>query len=134
MYPTCLEAALKLKELAYVNANGYPAGEMKHGPIALISEACPTVAFCADAVTYDKVISNIMETKSRQGKVIAIGYEGASRLEEIADDVFYIPETVDEFSPILATVFGQLFAYYIAKECGAEIDQPRNLAKSVTVE
>ncbi|MBS0654542.1 MAG: glutamine--fructose-6-phosphate transaminase (isomerizing) [Verrucomicrobia bacterium] len=134
MYPTALEAALKLKEIAYVNANGYPAGEMKHGPIALIDEECPTVALCADKVTFDKLLSNLMEVKARHGKVIAIAHEGAKGLENTVDEVIYVPDTTDELAPILSTVAAQLFAYYVAKERGAEIDRPRNLAKSVTVE
>ena len=134
MYPTSLEGALKLKELAYINANGYPAGEMKHGPIALINEDCPTVALCADKVTYDKLLSNLMEVKSRHGKVIVIAQEGSRGLQDIADETIFIPDTYDEFAPILATVACQLFAYYMAKLRGAEIDKPRNLAKSVTVE
>lgn len=134
MFPTALEGALKLKEIAYVNANGYPAGEMKHGPIALISETCPTVALCADKVTYEKLISNLMEAKARHGKIIAIVHEGAQGIETVADDVIYVPDTVDEFAPILTTVATQLFAYYMAKDRGADIDKPRNLAKSVTVE
>ncbi len=134
MFPTALEGALKLKEIAYVNANGYPAGEMKHGPIALINETCPTVALCADKVTYDKLISNLMEAKARHGKIIAIVHEGAKGIETVADDVIYVPDTYDEFAPIITTVATQLFAYYVAKERGADIDKPRNLAKSVTVE
>ncbi|MDB6081308.1 MAG: glmS, partial [Chlamydiia bacterium] len=125
--------ALKLKEIAYVNANGYPAGEMKHGPIALINEDCPTVALCADKVTFDKLISNLMEVKSRHGKIIAITHDRKA-LEGIADDIIVIPKTYDELSPICASVACQLFAYYAARERGAEIDKPRNLAKSVTVE
>lgn len=134
MYPTALEGALKLKEIAYVNANGYPAGEMKHGPIALINENCPTIALCADKTTYDKLISNLMEVKARNGKVIAIAHEGAKGLEGVADDIIYVPDTYDEFAPIISTVVTQLLAYYMARERGADIDKPRNLAKSVTVE
>lgn len=136
MFPTSLEGALKLKEIAYVNANGYAAGEMKHGPIALINEECPTVALCADKVTYDKLLSNLMEVKSRHGKIIAIAQEGAGAkgLEKIADDLILVPETLDELAPIMVTVACQLFAYYVARIRGAEIDKPRNLAKSVTVE
>jgi glucosamine--fructose-6-phosphate aminotransferase (isomerizing) len=134
MYPTALEGALKLKEIAYVNANGYPAGEMKHGPIALINEMCPTVAFCADAYTFPKMLSNLMEVKARSGKVLAIAHEGAHEIESIVDDVIWIPPTLDELAPIASTVAGQLFAYHVASERGTEIDQPRNLAKSVTVE
>ncbi len=134
MYPTALEGALKLKEIAYVNANGYPAGEMKHGPIALINAQCPTVAFCADKVTYPKIISNLMEVQARSGPVLAIAPTGAAEIAAIADDVIWVPPTIDELSPIISTVAGQLLAYHIARERGAEIDQPRNLAKSVTVE
>ncbi len=134
MFPTALEGALKLKEIAYVNANGYPAGEMKHGPIALINETCPTVALCADKVTYDKLISNLMEAKARNGKIIAIAHEGAKGIDHVADDIIYVPDTCDEFAPIITTVATQLLAYYMAKDRGADIDKPRNLAKSVTVE
>lgn len=134
MYPACLEGALKLKEISYINANGYPAGEIKHGPIALICENCPTVALCADYMTYDKVLSNLMEIKARNGKVIAIASKKDSQLEEIADDVIYVPASSDPLAVIPVTVAGQLLAYYIAQIKGAEIDQPRNLAKSVTVE
>lgn len=134
MFPTSLEGALKLKEISYINANGYAAGEMKHGPIALINEECPTVALCANRMTYDKLISNLMEIKARHGKIIAIAEEGQDQIEKIADDVIYVPQSIDELASILTTVVTQLLAYYIAKERGADIDQPRNLAKSVTVE
>ena len=134
MFPTTLEAALKLKEIAYINANGYPAGEMKHGPIALINEECPTVALCADKVTYDKLISNLMEIRARHGKVIVIAPEGILGLDHVCDDAIIVPDTYDEFAPILSSVAAQFFAYYVAKERGAEIDKPRNLGKSVTVE
>lgn len=134
MYPTALEGALKLKEISYINAVGYPAGEMKHGPIALINPECPTVALCGNKQTYDKLLSNLMEVKARKGPVIAIVEEGQKGYEGVADDTIVIPETIDELSAILTTVVTQLFAYYIAYERGAEIDQPRNLAKSVTVE
>ncbi|MFZ0565850.1 MAG: glutamine--fructose-6-phosphate transaminase (isomerizing) [Chlamydiales bacterium] len=134
MYPTALECALKLKEIAYVNANGYPAGEMKHGPIALIDRTCPTVAFCADSVTFSKMLSNLMEIKARNGQILAIAQEGSYDIAKIADDVIFVPKTIDELTPLPSTVVGQLFAYYVAHERGTEIDQPRNLAKSVTVE
>lgn len=134
MFPTALEGALKLKEIAYVNANGYPAGEMKHGPIALINDQCLTVAFCSDSVTYPKILSNLMETKARNGKIIAIASESSRELFSVADDILLVPPTIDELAPLPATVVGQLFAYFIAKERGCEIDKPRNLAKSVTVE
>jgi glucosamine--fructose-6-phosphate aminotransferase (isomerizing) len=134
MYPTSLEGALKLKEISYINANGYPAGEMKHGPIALINENCLTVALCTNKMTYEKLLSNLMEIKARQGPIFAIAEEGQKGLEKIADDTIYIPQTIDELATILTTVVTQLFAYYVAKERGTDIDQPKNLAKSVTVE
>lgn len=134
MYPTALEGALKLKEISYVNANGYPAGEMKHGPIALISPECPTVALCANSATYDKILSNLNEVKARNGKVIAIAMSGSEGLESVTDEIITIPRTTDGLAPILTTVVTQLFAYYVALNRGADIDQPRNLAKSVTVE
>ncbi|MGM0440499.1 MAG: glutamine--fructose-6-phosphate transaminase (isomerizing) [Chlamydiota bacterium] len=135
MYPTCLEGALKLKEISYINANAYPAGEMKHGPIALINESCPTVAFCANQQTYEKILSNMMEIKARNGAVVAIVPESSEGLNEnVADDFIVVPVVCDELATIPSSVAGQLLAYYIAYEKGAEIDQPRNLAKSVTVE
>lgn len=134
MYPAALEGALKLKEISYINANGYPAGEMKHGPIALISEDCPTVALCANIATLEKMHSNLMEVKSRNGLVVAVVEEGVSLFDDIADAILRVPKTVDELSVIPATVVTQLFAYFIAKKRGLDIDRPRNLAKSVTVE
>lgn len=134
MYPTCLEGALKLKEISYINANGYPAGEIKHGPIALISENCPTVALCADRMTYDKLLSNLMEIKARHGKILGVATKKDPHLEEILDDVIYVPSSSDELVVIPVTVALQLLAYYIAQIRGSDIDHPRNLAKSVTVE
>lgn len=134
MYPASLEGALKLKEISYVNANGYPAGEMKHGPIALISPECPTVALCANAQTFDKMKSNLMEVKARHGLIIAIAEKDQRGLEGIADEIIRIPNVIDELAIVPVSVATQLLAYYIAKERGADIDQPRNLAKSVTVE
>ncbi|MDF2550398.1 MAG: glmS [Chlamydiales bacterium] len=134
MYPASLEGALKLKEISYINANGYPAGELKHGPIALISESCPTIALAANKQTLDKLISNLMEIKARGGPIIAIAEEGMDAISQVADDVIFVPQTIDPLSAIVSIVATQLFAYYVAKERGAEIDQPRNLAKSVTVE
>jgi glucosamine--fructose-6-phosphate aminotransferase (isomerizing) len=134
MYPTALEGALKLKEISYINANGYPAGELKHGAIALINEDCPTVVVCGNKQTYDKVVNNLMEVKVRNGKILAIAEERQAGIEEIAEDVFFIPNTIDELAAIPSAVVMQLLSYYIAKERGANIDQPRNLAKSVTVE
>jgi glucosamine--fructose-6-phosphate aminotransferase (isomerizing) len=134
MYPTCLEGALKLKEISYTNANGYPAGEIKHGPIALISENCPTIALCADHMTYEKLLGNLMEIKARNGKILAIAAKKDKYLEEIVDDVLYIPASSDELAVVPVTVAMQLLAYYIAQIRGSDIDHPRNLAKSVTVE
>lgn len=134
MYPTALEAALKLKEISYINANGYPAGELKHGPIALINETCPTVALCANKTTLQKTLSNIQEVRARKGHVIAIVEEEEDELLGIADDLLYQPKTIDPLAPILTAVVTQLFAYQVAYERKCEIDQPRNLAKSVTVE
>lgn len=134
MYPVSLEGALKLKEISYINAVGYPAGEIKHGPIALINPCCPTVALCANQQTFDKIKSNLMEIKARKGAILAIIEENQRGVTSIVDDVIKIPETIDALAPILVTVVTQLIAYYIAIERGTEIDQPRNLAKSVTVE
>jgi glucosamine--fructose-6-phosphate aminotransferase (isomerizing) len=134
MYITSLEAALKLKEISYVNANGYPAGELKHGAIALINPRFPVVAFCANLQTKDKILSNLMEVKARGAPILAFAPEGMSEVGKLADDVFWLPPTIDELSPFISTVAGQLLAYFIAKIRGCDIDQPRNLAKSVTVE
>ena len=135
MFPVSLEGALKLKEISYINANGYPAGELKHGPIALIDESCPTVGLCTNSMTIDKTISNLMEVKARNGAVIAVVFEGDERLvREVADDIISVPRVRDELAAIGVTVALQLLAYFVAHERGCEIDQPRNLAKSVTVE
>ena len=134
MYPTCLEAALKLKEISYVNANGYPAGELKHGPIALLDAKFPVVAFCANLLTQEKILSNLMEVKARGAPVFAIAPTSCQAIQGIADDVIWVPPIRDELAPFSSIVVGQLFAYFLAKERGCEIDQPRNLAKSVTVE
>ncbi len=134
MVPTCMEAALKLKEISYLNATAYPAGELKHGPIALISPSLPVVAFCQNEQTYEKMISNLMEVKARGAPIIAFASSEAKGLSAIADDLFYLPPAIDLLSPFISTIAGQLFAYYVAIERGTAIDQPRNLAKSVTVE
>lgn len=134
MFSTCLEAALKLKEISYINANGYPAGELKHGPIALIDLNLPVVALCGNQRTFTKMIGNLMEIKARGAPILAFAFQGMDELENIADDVFYLPACIDEVAPIPFAIATQLFAYYIAKERGTDIDQPRNLAKSVTVE
>jgi len=133
-FPTALEAALKLKEISYINAEGYAAGEMKHGPIALIDENLPVVCIAPQSLVYDKMISNIQEVKARRGRVIAIATKGDKEMARLADHVIYIPHTPEIFSPILTIVPLQLLAYYIAVNRGCDVDQPRNLAKSVTVE
>lgn len=134
MYPTALEGALKLKEISYINANGYPAGEMKHGPIALIHQECPTIALCANRGTFKKLLSNLMEIKARNGRIVAVACRGLEQIEEIADDIIWVPSTRDALATIPTSVALQLFAYFCAKERSCDIDQPRNLAKSVTVE
>ena len=133
-YPVALEGALKLKEISYVHAEGYGAGEMKHGPIALIDENFPTIAICPSDSVYEKMISNIQEIKARNGKVIAIATEGNEDIKNIVDDVFYIPKTLEMLTPLLSVIPLQLFAYYMGVLRGHDVDKPRNLAKSVTVE
>ena len=133
-YPVALEGALKLKEISYVHAEGYPAAEMKHGPIALIDENMPVVVLALRDPIYDKVMSNIAEIKARNGRVIAIATEGDQEIREKADHIIYIPQTNRLLTPLLSVVPLQLLAYHIAVLRGCNIDQPRNLAKSVTVE
>jgi len=133
-FPVALEGALKLKEISYIHAEGYPAAEMKHGPIALIDENMPVVFIATKDDTYEKIISNIEEVRARRGKVIAIASEGDKDIARIANHVIYIPETLAILTPILSVIPLQLLAYYIAVDLGRDVDQPRNLAKSVTVE
>jgi len=133
-FPVALEGALKLKEISYIHAEGYPAAEMKHGPIALIDDRMPVVVIATNKGHYDKVVSNIQEIKSRQGKIIAIVTEGDTVVKEIADHVIEIPDTEEALSPLLTTIPLQLLSYYIAVMRNCNVDQPRNLAKSVTVE
>ncbi len=133
-YPIALEGALKLKEISYIHAEGYPAGEMKHGPIALIDEDMPVVVLTAEDKVYEKVLSNIMEVKARGGKVIAIASEGNKEIATKVDNVLYIPKCYHALTPILLSIPLQLLAYHIAVLRGSDVDQPRNLAKSVTVE
>ena len=133
-YPVALEGALKLKEISYIHAEGYPAAEMKHGPIALIDSDMPVVVIATHNAMYDKVLSNIQEVKARQGKVIAIVSEGDETISRIADEVIEMPQTIECLEPLLATIPLQLLAYHIAVCRGKDVDQPRNLAKSVTVE
>ena len=133
-YPVALEGALKLKEISYIHAEGYPAAEMKHGPIALVDENMPTVFICSKDSTYDKIISNMQEIKARKGKIIALVNEIDPRLSVLADDVIFSQKTDEFLSPVVNSIPLQLFAYYIADLKGLDIDKPRNLAKSVTVE
>ena len=133
-FPVALEGALKLKEISYIHAEGYPAAEMKHGPIALIDEQMPVVVIATRKGHYEKVVSNIQEIKSRKGKIIAIVTKGDMIVKELADHVIEIPETEEAFTPLLTTIPLQLLSYHIAVMRGCNVDQPRNLAKSVTVE
>ncbi|RRQ50298.1 glutamine--fructose-6-phosphate transaminase (isomerizing) [Maribacter algicola] len=133
-FPVALEGALKLKEISYIHAEGYPAAEMKHGPIALIDEHMPVFVIATKKGHYEKVVSNIQEIKSRKGKIIAIVTEGDEQVKELADHVIEVPETLESLSPLLTTIPLQLLSYHIAVMRGCNVDQPRNLAKSVTVE
>lgn len=133
-YPIALEGALKLKEISYIHAEGYPAAEMKHGPIALISEGMPVVVVAPRCGTYDKIISNIQEVKARHARVISVVTEGDTDVSRLSDDIITIPQTEESLTPLLTVVPLQLLAYHIAVEKGCDVDQPRNLAKSVTVE
>jgi len=133
-FPTALEGALKLKEVSYIHAEGYPAGEMKHGPIALISPHCPVMVVCPQDSIYDKMLSNIKEVEARNARIIAVVTRGDQKLAEITDHRIEIPPTLEILNPILCSIPLQLFAYYCALYRGCEIDKPRNLAKSVTVE
>jgi glucosamine--fructose-6-phosphate aminotransferase (isomerizing) len=133
-FPTALEGALKLKEISYIHAEGYPAAEMKHGPIALVDEHTPSVFLIPHGLVYDKVMSNLEEIKARGGPVIAVICEGDTRVSQLADDVIHVPEVEDFLQPIVAAIPLQLLAYHIGVLRGCDIDKPRNLAKSVTVE
>ena len=133
-YPSALEGALKLKEISYIPAEGYAAGEMKHGPIALIDEYRAVVCIAVESKIYEKMISNIQEIRSRKGKIIVIATAGDDQIKEHAKEIIYVPEVDEFFSPLLVALPLQLLAYYVAVKRGADVDQPRNLAKSVTVE
>ena len=133
-YPTALEGALKLKEISYIHAEGYAAGEMKHGPIALIDSEMPVMAIVTASELYDKTISNLKEVQARSGRLMAIATEGDTQIRQLTDQVIEVPKVSDIFSPIINVVPLQLFAYYVADLRGLDVDQPRNLAKSVTVE
>ena len=133
-FPVALEGALKLKEISYIHAEGYPAAEMKHGPIALIDENMPVIVIATKKGHYDKIVSNIQEIKSRKGKIIAIVSQGDQTVKELADHVIEVPETLECLAPLLTTIPLQLLSYHIAVQLNRNVDQPRNLAKSVTVE
>jgi glucosamine--fructose-6-phosphate aminotransferase (isomerizing) len=133
-YPVALEGALKLKEISYIHAEGYPAAEMKHGPIALIDKNMPVVVICPKDAAYRKILGNIAEVKARKGRLIVIANEDDIEASKVADHVITIPKTLDMLYPVLAVIPLQLLAYHIAVLRGCDVDQPRNLAKSVTVE
>jgi glutamine---fructose-6-phosphate transaminase (isomerizing) len=133
-FPAALEGALKLKEVSYIHAEGYAAGELKHGPISLLDAECPLVAVATKSRIYDKLISNVMEGRARDARVIAVATEGDEAIADFADDVIRVPDTHEALSPVLAVIPLQLFAYHTAVARGTDVDQPRNLAKSVTVE
>ncbi|HEX6128233.1 MAG TPA: glutamine--fructose-6-phosphate transaminase (isomerizing), partial [Candidatus Limnocylindria bacterium] len=133
-FPIAMEGALKLKELSYVHAEGYAAGELKHGPIALLDDDTPLVAIATRSETYEKVVSNIAEVRAREAPVVAVATEGDEEIDRYAQDVLYVPETLEELAPVIAILPLQLLAYEVAVARGTDVDQPRNLAKSVTVE
>jgi glucosamine--fructose-6-phosphate aminotransferase (isomerizing) len=133
-YPIALEGALKLKEISYIHAEGYPAGEMKHGPIALIDEVMPVVAIVTKDGLYEKMVSQVQQVKARGGVVIALATEGDQAIQNEADHVIFVPEAPPLLAPIINVIPLQLLSYHIAVRRGADVDQPRNLAKSVTVE
>jgi glucosamine--fructose-6-phosphate aminotransferase (isomerizing) len=133
-YPVALEGALKLKEVSYIHAEGYAAGEMKHGPLAMIDKEFPTFALASNSLTLEKTYSNIEEIRARQGKIIAVSTIGNKKILKLANDVIYIPDTLEQLQPVLQSIVIQLFSYYMAVAKGFNVDRPRNLAKSVTVE
>ncbi len=133
-YPVALEGALKLKEISYIHAEGYSAGEMKHGPIALIEESFPTFAVCPQSSVYGKMLSNIEEIKARRGKMVALGTRGDDEIAEMVDDVIYMPEVLEQLSSIVSVIPLQIFSYYVALYKGLDVDKPRNLSKCVSVE
>jgi len=133
-YPVAMEGALKLKEISYIHAEGYPAAEMKHGPIALIDKNMPVIAIATKDPLYEKIFSNLQEVKSRKGRLITVATEGDTELSKISENVIYIPDTLTNLQPLLTVIPFQLLAYNVADLKGLNVDQPRNLAKSVTVE
>jgi len=133
-FPVALEGALKLKEISYIHAEGYPAAEMKHGPIALIDENMPVIVIATNKSAYEKIVSNIQEVKARKGVVIAVVTEGESVISKIADYTIEIPDTEEPLTPLLSVIPMQILSYHVALMRDCNVDQPRNLAKSVTVE
>jgi glucosamine--fructose-6-phosphate aminotransferase (isomerizing) len=134
MFPIALEGALKLKEISYIHAEGYPAAEMKHGPIALISEDCPSVFLTTSGEIFKKSLANIQEVKARKGKVICVASQDCELPEDLMDEIIRVPECHEIIQPILMSIPVQLLSYHIALQRGCDVDKPRNLAKSVTVE
>ena len=133
-FPVALEGALKLKEISYIHAEGYPAAEMKHGPIALVDENLPVVFVATKDSYYEKIVSNVQEIKARRGKVIAVATEGDTIIPGMADDVMFVPDADEIIAPLLSVIPLQLLSYYVGVAKGLDVDKPRNLAKSVTVE
>lgn len=133
-YPCALEGALKLKEVSYIHAEAYAAGEMKHGPLAMIDKNFPTLAIATDSPILEKTLSAMQEINARKGPIMAIATEGNTEVSKLTKDVLYIPKTLEQTQPILIALVEQLFSYYVAVEKGFDVDRPRNLAKSVTVE
>ena len=133
-FPIALEGALKLKEISYIHAEGYPAAEMKHGPIALVDDKLPVIFIATKDSYHEKIVSNIQEIKARKGKVIAVVTEGDEIIPGLADDIFYVPIADEIIAPMLSTIPMQLLSYYVGIAKGVDVDKPRNLAKSVTVE
>jgi glucosamine--fructose-6-phosphate aminotransferase (isomerizing) len=133
-FPVALEGALKLKEISYIHAEGYPAAEMKHGPIALVDENLPVVFVATKDSYYEKIVSNVQEIKARKGQVIAVATEGDTIIPGMANDVMFVPDTDEIIAPLLSTIPLQLLSYYVGIAKGIDVDKPRNLAKSVTVE
>jgi len=132
--PVAMEGALKLKEISYIPTDAYAAGEMKHGPIALLEDGSPVLVVATDSSVYDKLISNVQEVRARGACVIAVASEGNKGLHDMTEEIFFVPCTNEMLAPLLSVVPLQLFAYYVAKHRGEKVDQPRNLAKTVTVE
>ncbi|MBC7587073.1 MAG: SIS domain-containing protein, partial [Chitinophagaceae bacterium] len=133
-FPVALEGALKLKEISYIHAEGYPAAEMKHGPIALVDENLPVVFVATKDSYYEKIVSNVQEIKARKGQVVAVATEGDEVIPGMSNDVMFVPDTDEIIAPLLSTIPLQLLSYYVGIAKGIDVDKPRNLAKSVTVE